>query len=151
MTNNFECLVVHVLFIHKHSKTKWSPTPKKCVFFDYDIFTIYEYRCYSLKHNQVFIYKDVKFHQFHMSFFPTTYGPTNCGPLLEEPNTIYYHSWSSTKAQLSTTSIETILKVNFHGLDHDQEVTQNLGDDPSFTTNFVHSWNRSPNVTTTFN
>lgn len=104
------------------------------------------------KDNQIFIYKDVKFRQFHMSFFPTTDGPTNCGPLLEEPNTIYYHLWSSVKAQLSTTLIETILEVNFHGLDHDQEVTQNLGTNPSFfTTNFVHSSNHSPNVTTTFN
>jgi hypothetical protein len=69
-----------------------------------------------------------------MSFFPTTYGPTNCGPLLEEPNTIYYHSRSKVKAQLSTTSIEIILEVNFHGLDHDQKVTQNLGVNPYFFT-----------------
>jgi hypothetical protein len=87
-----------------------------------------------------------------MRFFPTTYGPTNCGPLLEKPNTIYYHSQSRVKAQLSTTSIEIILEINFHGLHHDQEVTQNLGANPSFfTTNFVDSSNHSPNVTTTFN
>jgi predicted ATP-binding protein involved in virulence len=82
-----------------------------------------------------------------MSFFPT-----NCGPLLEELNNIYYDSQSRVKAQLSTTSIEIILEVNFHGLNHDQEVTQNLGANPSFfTTIFVHSSNHSPNVTTTFN
>jgi len=137
---------------HKHSKTKWSPKPKKCVFFDYEIFTIYEYRCYSLKDNQIFIYKDVKFINFTWGFSPTTYGPTNCGALLEEPNTIYYHSWSKGKAQLSTTSIETTLEVNFNGLDHDQKVTQILGANPSsFTTNFVHSSNHSLNITTTFN